>query len=315
MAAGDGGKGAFGAASDGTGNGGAGGSITKSRVAVQDIGLTVSSGNGGSTNGVGKSKAGAGGSIESSYFGTVDSTLLVMAGAGGTGESFGGAGGKLNNLSINMPSLVGDVSAALIAGPGGVASATGAVGGKGGDITNITQTKDLNSSIDLIAAGAGGDAVNGKGGAGGNVSGIKTVGYIGNPSLGAFEPLGAFGAPFPLPQGLFAGAGGAGSTASAAGLAGSVSNVQARGIATIAALTSFGPGGFEFAAATKVSNVTAGIIAYDVDGNHVFDTESGPGIDPTAATPIDGFVLAKALSGVKASGVILDDSSPFVFLS
>jgi hypothetical protein len=283
----------------GTSDGGAGGAVSKLLVGVQNGWLTVAGGDGGAGGTAGK--GGAGGAISASTLGLVRTTaslgLLVEAGAGGAGTLGGGAGGGLTSLQLSTPQSTSGISAILAGGDGGAANSAGGVGGKGGSVAGISQIKDVNSSLNVIAAGSGGDNALGLAGAGGSVTGVKTVGFIGRPSdgvnrLGVFDQLATGGGGFlTIPQGVFAGTGGQGVTD---GANGSVSAINARQIAAIAA---YNGSTNVFAAAAKVSVVKANVIGFDVNADGVFESTVGSA-SPTAQTPIDGFILAAAIQQV-----------------
>jgi hypothetical protein len=209
----------------------------------------------------------------------------------------------VNNIQLNAaqnPETIGGydaMSTLILAGNGGAATGAGAAGGTGGSISQIVESKDVNTAINLIQAGNGGSAI-GAGGLGGSVTNVQTVGLIGQASDDNFNSFGVFQTesdpatfgtmfPFGVPQGVFAGRGGAGATA---GLAGSVLSIQAAQIAAIgAAANSSGL----FAAAEKVANVTAEVIGYDQNGNGLYDNVSGTNLTaPSQAVPIDGFLFS-----------------------
>src|SRR5690606_15394234 len=98
-----------------------------------------------------------------------------------------------------------------------------------------------------------------------------------------------------IAQGIFSGRGGDGATD---GVNGSISNIVARQIAAMAA--SVDANGL-FAAASKISKVTAALIGFDADGDGAFDTEGTVGASPSGTVPVDGFILATALSQVTGS--------------
>ncbi len=308
-----------------SGNGGSGGSVTGSTLGVQATDLNyldalppdyeggmliVTAGDGGQGGVAGtsaaKAKGGAGGSVTGGQFGLVSTVMnvgmLIGAGSGGDGIAGGGTGGGLASLSLNMSQSTVGLSALLFAGDGGAADSAAGTGGKGGAVTNIVELKDTNSSINLIQAGNGGDNPLGKGGAGGNVSQIHTVGFIGRPSdtsgaLGVFDQisLGDY-----IPQGLFSGRGGAGATN---GVAGSIVNVIARQIAAMSAAEdptaeANGTKG-TFAPASKIANVTADLIGFDVGGDGAYTDSLGAHASPSSAVPLDGFVLASVIQNVK----------------
>ncbi len=283
----------------GTSDGGAGGSVSKLLVGIQDGALQVVAGDGGSGGATGR--GGVGGAVSASTLGVVKTSaargLFVSGGDGGAGTLGGGAGGGISALQVSAPQSTNGISATLYAGNGGAANSVTGFGGVGGSISGIAQTKDVNSSINVIAAGVGGDNALGKAGAGGNVSSIKTVGFIGRPSdgtnrLGVFDQLDVGGGNFlTIPQGVFAGQGGQGVVD---GANGSVTSVVARQIGAIAAYNSSTGA---FSAAAKVVSVKAGLIGFDPDADGVFDS-TVPSASPSAQTPIDGFILATAISQV-----------------
>ncbi|MEK0448322.1 MAG: hypothetical protein RL088_590 [Verrucomicrobiota bacterium] len=298
--------------SGGNSDGGAGGTIAKLTIGA-DAFIYAVAGDGGSGGVIGgtTAKGGAGGAVTASTLALINTPigfagLIATGGNGGSGRALGGAGGALSALSVNLPLAPLGLGAVLTAGEGGSASGTGAVGGKGGDVTGITNTKDVYSAISLIEAGNGGNAPAGKGGTGGNVSAVRVTGFIGRvlnnaAPLGAFDALGvagAFGATvhtelvagLGTAQGIFSGRAGSGTTA---GIAGSVKTVQAEAIAAIgSAVNSSGL----FGLAELVSAVKASFIGYDVDGDNAFDSGN-----PGTLAPVDGFILAKALSLVTGS--------------
>jgi hypothetical protein len=240
----------------------------------------------------------------------------MEGGSGGTGGLGGGIGGSVSNILLNSPQnpTPGDggrydvLSTIILAGNGGGATGSTAIGGTGGSIVGITEVKDVNTAINLIQAGNGGNAT-ATGGLGGSVTSVNTVGLIGQASdnrgynFGVFETqanAGFFNSIFPegVPEGVFSGRGGTGATA---GLAGNVTSIHAAQIAAIgAAANSSGL----FAAAEKVSNITAELIGYDQNGNGSYDNASGPNRTlPSVAAPIDGFLF----SVTAATGVVTDN--------
>lgn len=284
----------------GTGDGGKGGDISGLNLGVQFGLLYAIAGDGGA----GGAKGGGGGAVKSSTMATVstifDNAIVVDAGDGGDGVTAGGVGGALMGLNFNAPPGKLDISGVqttlgepivLFAGHGGAASGAGGKGGAGGDVNGITHTKDIFSSISAIIAGNGGDSTGGGfGGKGGNVLNVRTVGFIGKPTDGVTK-LGAFNE-LDHEQGLFVGRGGAGATA---GVNGSVTGVVARQISAIGAAANVAG---IFGAAEKVSNVKADLIGYDVDSDGLFD---GATASPGSGKPVDGFLLAKVLSGVSGN--------------
>jgi hypothetical protein len=300
LTAGNGGNG-------GTSNGGAGGSITGSSIGFQNNELIVMAGTGGNggaaTGALASAVGGAGGSIKSSVFGLVGTDdqvgIVIFAGSGGSGIAAGGAGGSIVGMTINTPegtapgTGIAVPSAVIYAGDGGDADSASGAGGSGGSISGITQLKDVNSSIDVVQAGNGGDNMLGRGGVGGNVSSIHSVGFIGRPtdgvnSLGVFDFIGTE----QIAQGIFSGRGGASASGHAAN--GSVSNIVARQIAAISAAEDTNTG--LFAAASKISQITADVIGFDVyrdttnpDAGTYTDGKGGH-TDPGVTTPLDGFM-------------------------
>lgn len=283
----------------GTSDGGAGGAVSGALVGTQVGFLDVRAGDGG--EGGTSGKGGVGGAVASSTFGVVntlaDVGLSVVAGHGGDGTLGGGIGGALTGLQVSTPQSTDGISAILLAGNGGDANSNKGPGGKGGDITNLSQGKDVNSSINLIQAGNGGDNPLGTAGAGGNISGIKTVGFIGRPSdgvnrLGVFDQIGSGPGAVEIAQGLYSGRGGQGVLD---GINGSVANVTARQIAAIAAAIDSGGA---FAAASKISAVKAALIGFDVDADGVFDSTVPGTPNPRLSTPIDGFIFGTSFTGV-----------------
>ncbi|HEV7405571.1 MAG TPA: VCBS repeat-containing protein, partial [Chthoniobacteraceae bacterium] len=227
-------------------DGGRGGSVTNSLLGVQGGFLFVQAGYGGEGGKMGNAttaklaKGGNGGAVTGGEFGLVSTGfsvgMQVYGGTGGDGWALGGTGGAIGGLKLNSSQSTSSLSAMLVAGAGGAAKLATAVGGKGGDVSGVSQVKDINSSINLIQAGNGGDNLVGKAGAGGNVSAIKTSGFIGRPSdgvngLGVIDHVGMS----TTAQGVFSGRGGTGASAALHGVNGSVTGVTARQIAAIAA--------------------------------------------------------------------------------
>jgi hypothetical protein len=293
----------------GTGSGGKGGDISGALIGVND-GFSVfqvfTSSDGGflvanaGTGGDSASgKGGAGGAVKSSEFGLVSSYgevgLLIQGGSGGQGAIAGGIGGAISGLRINTPQSTDAFSALIYAGHGGAATTPAGVGGRGGDINSVLQAKDVNSSINLLQAGNGGDNLQGTAGAGGNVINVHTVGFIGRPSDNGFDHLGVFDTvgSLTIAQGVFAGRGGLGQTS---GVNGSVQNIQARQIAAIAAAVDINTG--LFAVATKVSKITADLIGFDAAGDNTFDDINGGTSSPHLVVPADGFILATSIASV-----------------
>lgn len=297
-----------------SGDGGKGGDLSKITVGVNGSlhtgGLTLIAGGGGD-GGVtaapgSKAKGGAGGAVLSSTLGivypVVGETITVTSGEGGIGRATGGAGGVINGLSLNAAQTTIQSGPQLRSGDGGAALNNLGVGGKGGDVLNISQTKDINSAIQLIEAGNGGEALLGRGGVGGNVTGVKVAGFIGRPNdgtanLGVFDNLGDV-------QGLYSGRGGDGVNV---GAAGSVSTVVARQIAAIGA--AYDAVAETFARALKVGNVTADVIGYEVTRDNVFEDSVGGSASPSSVKPLDGFILANAIQAVNKT------RAGFVFLT
>jgi hypothetical protein len=278
-------------------DGGAGGDVIGADLAVQSLYvypsfLKVQSGDGGLSQG---GAGGNGGKIDNSALASAQGNVitgygvLAQAGDGGAGTSGGGKGGNVHKLTVNSPSNPDIFGAVIIGGNGGVAESGDR--GIGGSIKGVTQSKDVNSSINLIAAGDGR--------IGGSVKNVKTVGFIGAPISATENNLGAFNgsvvsaeiqALYPngqVPQGIFAGRGDAGS--------GTVENINARQIAAIGA----GPNANGvFGLAALVSNVNADLIGFEVIRDNAFQSTAGGGASPAAAQPVDGFILAAAIEEI-----------------
>lgn len=293
----------------GTGNGGAGGGLSSILAGVASAGLGTLEAFAGSGGNSASARGGAGGSVTGSVFATTNVaaafgfpsfSLLISAGNGGSGLIGGGVGGALTSLSLQTPAQdaqifgQGDIFGGVLrAGNGGNATSTTdirAAGGAGGNITGITQAKDLNSFMSLLMAGAGGDSAAGTGGAGGSVTSVRTAGFIGRPFETSGDRLGAFDDG--LPQGIFAGLGGSGALSN--GLVGAVTNIIARQISAIGAGANVALETGLFAAARAVTNVRADLIGYDVNNNGIFE---GPGT-PSGTVPVDGFILATSVSNI-----------------
>jgi hypothetical protein len=332
--------------SGGTGTGGVGGSITNLSVGVsgfyQDPALTVS-GNGllsggqmniqsGAGGGSTAGKGAAAGNIANLTVGCSNAYdeygLLLQGGVGGTGALTGGTGGSVTNIQLNAPAnptpgtglgAYDVLSTLILAGNGGGATGATTVGGLGGSISQIVESKDVNSSINLLQAGNGGSG--GKtGGLGGSVNAVNTVGLIGQASDDLFHSFGVFETsadtaffntlfPAGVPEGVFAGRGGTGGTT--AGLAGSVSSINAAQIAAIgAAVNSSGL----FAAAERVANITAQVIGYDKNSDGIYSNQSGVSTDsPAVSAPIDGFLFSETIAtGINTSNNALLEGFTFV---
>ncbi len=292
LVGGDGGNG-------GTSLGGAGGSVINAVVAVAGGQLEVTAGAGGNSTG---NTGGAGGAVTSgSYAAAVVAvaggaspihSITITAGDGGSGLLLGGAGGALSSFTVNSPQQNGIYGSILTAGNGGDSTATSglrAAGGVGGSVTGIKQPKDLNSFLTLIQAGNGGNSIIGLGGNGGSVTSISSAGFIGRPYDDAHARLGVYDNG--QLQGIFAGLGGD-SVSGTDGLAGSIASIVARQIAALGGAEL--PGG-TFGLATAIIGVKADVIGFDANGNGIFE---GPQ-SPTQQVPLDGFLLAKAITGVQ----------------
>lgn len=323
IVAGDGGTG-------GSGVGGAGGSLTNIRVGVaakefidQVLGdavlfggtITATAGSGGDSV---ASRGGAGGSVTGSVLaaaqvaaglGAPVTSLEIRAGHGGNGLLAGGLGGAITTLNLQTPAqdarpvldLPGATTpkqgniygAILVAGNGGNATSASdirAIGGAGGNISGITQSKDINSFLSQLQAGRGGDSNAGIGGNGGSVTTVRTPGFIGRPFDASAARIGVFDDG--LPQGVFAGLGGAGGVSD--GLVGTVANIVARQISAIGAGADVAANTGLFTAARSVANVRADLIGYDVNNNGIFE---GPG-SPSGTVPVDGFIIGTTVSGI-----------------
>jgi len=236
---------------------------------------------------------------------------LGHAGPGGAGPTGGGAGGNVTSLQVDAPQNPYDfvdgfdsISAIILAGNGGNGTGAAAPGGIGGTISQVSETKDINSSINLLQAGNGGVGTT-TGGLGGSVTTVKTVGLIGQASddagnrFGVFQtaadPSGVLGNLFPagVPEGAFAGRGGAGSTN---GLDGSVTSISAYEISAIGAAANASG---VFAAANKIASITAEYIGFSATG-----ASSYQGVSPGTAEPTDGFIFS-VVAPTGISGTVL----------
>ena len=90
-----------------------------------------------------------------------------------------------------------------------------------------------------------------------------------------------------MPQGIFAGRGEGGN--------GLVKNVTARQIAAIGAAPD--ANGL-FAPAASVSKITADLIGYETTRDNVFQSSDGGSSSPENVQPIDGFIIANAVSDI-----------------
>jgi hypothetical protein len=216
-------------------------------------------------------------------------SVVAKAGSGGDGAKGGGVGGDLSNVFLDSPQNEAIFGGFAVAGDGGDATGAGAKGGAGGKISNLRQDKDLNSSLALVQAGDGGDSAAGTAGKGGDVNGVRNAGLIGRP-VDSIGNLGAFVGD--VAQGVFAGRAGIGVVAA---LNGAVASVTARQIAAIGA--SVDAAGL-FGVASKVSGIKADLIGFEDTRDNIFESSGAPGTSPSAARPIDGFILASAISSV-----------------
>jgi hypothetical protein len=219
--------------------GGAGGDITSSGTALDELtqaantgSLKVKAGNGSSANGV----AGAGGSIDV-FNGSIGqsgtTTFTAGAGGGGTNKAASGAGGSIDEVTLTGANgtATNRVYVTFDGGDAGVAGRAKA-GGAGGSVSNITLSNlAAGTIVQHLAAGNGG-SVAGTGGAGGSIDEIH-VGAPGDADgdIGIRSGL-AYGYAIGTAGGLFAGLGGTGSKAH--GAAGDVTNITANAIASIA---------------------------------------------------------------------------------
>jgi hypothetical protein len=176
--AGNGGGGVFGV-------GGKGGNITDFSVTASTTGgiATVVAGRGGLSAGA---TGGAGGDLRNVVLTSESGAAVGVAGAGGDGLRAGGLGGAIASSRFNSGGL-SDARVVAIAGQGGDAHGVSAatvqrensspgfsplyqqailalgvangLGGNGGSITNFTQPRALQASVDLIA-GNGGSTLN-----------------------------------------------------------------------------------------------------------------------------------------------------------
>lgn len=295
IAGGDGGFASGGAA-------GSGGAVSGLSLGVEGPALAptgnvrVQAGDGGDSA---TAAGGVGGAVSASKLVAIKGNdaagyaILVTGGNGGDGATRAGNGGSISNLTTTLPQVgVANTapnifSGVFLAGSGG--DGTGAVkstGGAGGHITGITQTQNVFSVMNLVQAGTGGDSSSDvKGGLGGNVSSVRTVGSIGaqfaKATIGGPQvPLGIYNTVATsalieslvttpdVQQGAFAGIGGTGLTA---GKNGKVTGIKAQSIAAISAANLSG----SFQQATTVSSITTLLLAYDINGNGIYDPGDG----------------------------------------
>jgi hypothetical protein len=144
-----------------------------------------------------------------------------------------------------------------------------------------------------IRGGAGGNSTTATGGTGGNVTGVKIKGDIGN----FFVP---FGIENYAMGGLFAGSGGDGATD---GPAGSIMTVSAKRIAAIIAVNDdTDPDNLSAVnAVTKIGAITTGVIGADLDRDGICDNTLGTSYQ-FGDVAVDGMVIVKA-GGLPPSGL------------
>lgn len=214
-------------------------------------------------------------------------TTLIKAGNGADGSKKGGDGGYISDLTILGGDFVSNDGVnsygygltTIWAGDAGASTGTGA-GGKGGSVSNLSvalgtafdYSDPVNPTVSSVSipvanliAGDGGDATNGKGGLGGSITNIYSLGDIG------FRSGKAFGFDSSTPAnyynrmgGIFAGLGGEGSKGD--GAAGNVISVTASAISSIVAGKSMTTPGF-------VTKVDAIFLNGDGDDAPVTDTD------------------------------------------
>ena len=310
----------------GIGNGGAGGAISNLSIGVAGLDLTSElittntqaqnggeltvlsgAGGGGGVSG----KGGAGGSISGSLLGCTltyeQYGLILEGGVGGSGGLGGGVGGNVTKIQLNAPQnsepAVGTydvISTLILAGNGGAGDRRLVQWRRGRQRSARSPRARTSTRRSISSRPATAGAGTKTGGAGGSVTSVNTVGLIGQASddsgnsigvfqtyadPGYFDNLFAYGQ---VPQGVFAGVGG---TGPAAGINGSVTNITAAQIAAIGAAVN--ASGY-FAAAAKVANITAESVAYDVNGNGVYENQTGfHRTAPNLAVPIDGFIFSE----------------------
>ena len=177
----------FGGASE-TGNGGAGGSISKITVNESPVGMTVIAGTGGS----GFSKGGIGGSITGTTLKTTApgaSGWTVNSGLGGSASAFkgtAGSGGSILASSLETADVNGNI---LVQGGGGGFSPSGKAGA-GGSVNGFTFTNHgiVSGSISIFS-GAGGDlqSADGRSNHAGNGGAISMVTLNNLGGIGGFS--------------------------------------------------------------------------------------------------------------------------------
>jgi hypothetical protein len=220
--------------------GGAGGDITGTGTALDEISgqanfgsLQVVAGHGSSANGVG----GAGGSINT-FNGSVgqsgSTTFTAGAGGGGSNKTASGAGGSVDAVTLTGQNgaATNTVYVTIDGGAAGQASKA-SHGAIGGSVSNITiSALQPGTIVQHVAAGNGGHGVR-LGGNGGSISQVH-VGAPGDTDADIGVRAGLdYGYAIGSAGGLFAGVGG--TSANTVGTAGNVSDITAAAIASIAA--------------------------------------------------------------------------------
>ena len=162
-----------------TGNGGAGGSISKLTFLDSKQTFQIIAGNGGSADAA-KGKGGNGGTVTSlniTNSGNFSSNADITGGDGGNGD-IAGAGGLLKGFTFNFSANVtrylecnaGD-------GGNGVAGFTKGQGGNGGTTSGIKFKSTAKIEFVGIYGGDGGNAASGSNGKGGKGGGVSKVTY------------------------------------------------------------------------------------------------------------------------------------------
>jgi hypothetical protein len=273
-------------------------------------GYAIFAGAGGNATGAG-GKGGNTGNVTTVKLSALDSSVWIgvetqgltnglgKAGDGGTGATAaGGAGGTISKISGEVGTLTIDA-----ANGGSSSDGTGGNGGSVGGLAGDSVLTQVTYFIQRIAAGNGGNSGAGKtAGLGGNISGITTVGDIGDFSaLFGRETMG----------GLLAGQ--AGSVAGAlinTAKNGSVTNIIADRIAAIVAGPNIGSTPDASNAVSKISGITATVIGADQDDNDKFsfvDATPTNGVFNIADgdTVTDGLIIVRSDGYTAPTGILL----------
>ena len=228
--------------------------------------------------------------------------VLVTGGAGGDGTLGGGKGGGVKKLDGEHPLGTDAVRGGARRGQRRRGDRLGRGRRRAARSRASRRSKDVNSTINAILGGNGGASASGAGGAGGAVKKIDTVGFIGLPASETRIPrrVRRTESPRPPSRALLrrAAACPRASLPDAARTArptAAVHDVVARQIAAIGAVVD--ENGM-FGVAAAVNNVNADLIGYDDQPRRHFRFDTRPGVSPSTARPMDGFMLAASVSGI-----------------